>query len=232
MASASASCPPGGTKISWNVTGPAGPAGSTGATGPQGKPGQAIAARQYNCATQVVAQSQFVTFTDSGVGFGTTLPTSTMPFTNFLLQPGTYQVHLSISQFTVSINSSLFFGFTYAGWYLSSGLNPAPPVSGDRLISVTSPNTGVVLGYSAGSPSTLSINALTTAPCVLILTQLQYRGWHRYGDASRRYSPPINAPDLDGGRGLDCNLLHLFRSGSVHFPYIGSWTAMSVAGGS
>ena len=81
VASASASCPPGGTKISWNVTGPAGPAGSTGATGPQGKPGQAIAARQYNCATQVVAQSQFVTFTDSGVGFGTTLPTSTMPFT-------------------------------------------------------------------------------------------------------------------------------------------------------
>jgi hypothetical protein len=160
VASATAPCPPSAGGPTWTKT--------TLSQTP-GTPG-AIAARQYSCPTQLVASGNNVTFTDSGIGFGTTLPTPIGNFTNFVLQPGTYQVHFSISLFAVSNNSTVTFGSSSAVWFLQSLLNPAPPLSGDRLLSVTAPNTTEALQYSGLLNTPLSI---TGSPCVLILTQLQ-----------------------------------------------------------
>src|SRR6516225_1305328 len=91
----------------------------------------AIASRQYICPHQLITSGNSVTFTDSGIGFGTTLPTPAGGFTNFVLQPGTYQVHLSVSSFLAVNDSSLIFGSSSAIWFFQSALSPSPPLSGD-----------------------------------------------------------------------------------------------------
>src|SRR6516164_3942893 len=70
-----------------------------------------IAARQYSCVPQTVPTGANVNFLDDDIGFGTTLPigSGTVPFTNFLLQPGFYQAHLSIFSFTASPGQGFIF---------------------------------------------------------------------------------------------------------------------------
>jgi hypothetical protein len=149
-----------------------------------GTPG-AIAARQYNCGNpaQTIQFADNVNFVDSGIGFGSTLPTgSSVNFGAFLLQPGIYQAHLSISNVsaTPAGQSLALFnainGFTpLAVWLIQNGIN----LSGDRLISVTAANTDVIMRLNFSStpnpPSpTATINGTNpNAPCLLILTQLQ-----------------------------------------------------------
>jgi hypothetical protein len=137
-----------------------------------------IAARQYNCGNpaQTVVVGANVSFVDSGIGFGTTLPTGTTPFTNFLLQPGIYQAHLSISN-VVATHSGISLAFfnqtaSFAAWLTQSGAI----LSGDRLFSVTQPNTTLLLLATLSSGiippiPTVTIDG-TSFPCVLILTQL------------------------------------------------------------
>ena len=132
---------PGGTKTTLSTT-----------------PG-AVAAREYDCGTQSVAVNGNVSFTDSGIGFGTTLPTGTTSFTSFLLQPGFYQAHLSIS--FVQSNDPSPQVFKLNGWLIPS----AGPLSGDRLFSVTTANTSVALQVGSGPDSSVSIiTSTSTAP--------------------------------------------------------------------
>src|SRR6516165_1145685 len=105
----------------------------------------AVAARLYDCGTQSVAVNGNVSFIDSGIGFGTTLPTGTTSFTSFLLQPGFYQAHLSIS--FVQSNDPSPQVFKLNGWLIPS----AGPLSGDRLFSVTTANTSATLELFGGS---------------------------------------------------------------------------------
>jgi hypothetical protein len=127
-----------------------------------------IAARQYNCDSQTVAVGANVSFVDTGLGFGTTLPTPIGSFSSFLLQPGLYQAHLSVSA-AQSTSPPQFFAFGFFGsafWLIPSG----SPVSGDRLFQVNPPNTSVAVQLSGGS-TPVSI-FLGGGPCLLILTQL------------------------------------------------------------
>jgi hypothetical protein len=105
-----------------------------------------------------------VSFVDTGVGFGTTLPTSTIPFTNFLLQLGFYQAHLEIPVANIMpVTGQFSFGsFPLTIWNANLG-----NVSGDRLFSVTTANTSAALLNSASSDLPLF------TPCLLILTQLK-----------------------------------------------------------
>ena len=128
-----------------------------------------IAARQYNCDRQEVIPGRFVTFTDGGIGFGTTLPTPIGPFTSFLLQPGFYQA--SFSTFYTTPATDYDFDFRPFSpvpmWHL---LFPSGTISGDRLFSVTTANTSAFLQLvgtvGESSPATLGLS------CVLVLTQL------------------------------------------------------------
>jgi hypothetical protein len=130
----------------------------------------AIASRQFQCVLpQTVNYLQDVNFTDSGIGFGTTLPTSTTPFTNFLLQPGFYQVHFEtvIGGATVGSGQTLSFGsFPFAVWNAPTVGN----ISGDRLFSVTTANTSAALLFSGGTPNDSFV--LFAPSCLFILTQL------------------------------------------------------------
>ena len=76
--------------------GPAGAVGPTGMTGPQGPAGQALAERAFACSSQsTVKASQPIPLFDGGqAGFGSSISTTGNPFTNFVLQPGIYQIHL------------------------------------------------------------------------------------------------------------------------------------------
>jgi len=143
---------PGGTKTTLSTT-----------------PG-AVAARLYDCGTQSVAVNGNVSFIDSGIGFGTTLPTGTTSFTSFLLQPGFYQAHLSISFVQSNDPSPQIFklnGIASAVWLIPS----AGPLSGDRLFSVTTANTSATLELFGGSTAVAIVGEITI-PCLLNLTQL------------------------------------------------------------
>jgi hypothetical protein len=77
-----------------------------------------IAARQYRCGGSVGEINNNVIFSDSGIGFGTTLPVGP-PFSNFLLQPGFYQAHFdtNFSNITDTQGLTLSFGtFPFAIW--------------------------------------------------------------------------------------------------------------------
>jgi hypothetical protein len=210
---AGTTCPRGSTPVSWNVTGaqgppgapgpqgPAGPigltgpAGPTGAAGPQGPTGATgaaggpIAVRQYVCGypqNQNVAQGGLLVFSDSSVGIGS-FGTTGSTFTSFLLQPGIYQIFLSIdeaiipSDFNVGVQMLLngaagvsgrsFFLFNAAG-----GIAPGSLAS-NRLINVSASNT--TLSFQA--TNVFQIVAVTgpagsqtgSGDCILIITQLQ-----------------------------------------------------------
>jgi hypothetical protein len=130
----------------------------------------AVAARQYSC---VIPQNGIVdggdiAFFDSGIGFGTTLPTGTIPFASFFFQPGFYQVSLNITPRSALLlfNPTLSFGsFPSATWNMVG----APVVNGDRFFSVTNNNTGAALIYHDGGAGPVSL----VSPCLLTLTQLQ-----------------------------------------------------------
>jgi hypothetical protein len=183
------------TLLVWNVAGPqgpigpAGPTGATGPAGPAGPPGGAIAAREYICGNppQSVGFGQNVLFNDSGIGFGTTLPTGPS-ISTFILQPGIYQAHLTASaQDTIgeqTFNLALNGTFSSVSWLV--GDHP----EGYRLFSVTAPNTGAALqinnpvgltlpGGQISShnfpPVLLDSTIIGTPPsrlCQLIITQL------------------------------------------------------------
>jgi hypothetical protein len=195
--------PPGapGPQGSTGATGLAGPTGATGLTGPTGATGLAgptgatgpaggpIAVRQYVCGypqNQNVAQGGLLAFSDSTVGIGS-FGTVGSTFSSFNLQPGIYQIFLSIdeaiipSDFNVGIQMLLngvsgvsgrsFFLFNAAG-----GIAPGSLAS-NRLINVSASNT--TLSFQA--TNVFQIVAVTGPPgsqtgsgdCVLIITQLQ-----------------------------------------------------------
>jgi hypothetical protein len=210
---AGTTCPRGSTPVSWNVTGaqgppgapgpqgPAGPigltgpAGPTGAAGPQGPTGATgaaggpIAVRQYVCGypqNQNVAQGGLLAFSDSTVGIGS-FGTVGSTFSSFNLQPGIYQIFLSIdeaiipSDFNVGVQMLLngvpgvsgrsFFLFNAAG-----GIAPGSLAS-SRLVNVSALNT--TLSFQATNvfqliPVTGPPGSQTgSGDCILIITQLQ-----------------------------------------------------------
>jgi Collagen triple helix repeat (20 copies) len=171
------------------ATGPAGPTGATGATGPAGPAGGPIAVRQYVCGypqNQNVAQGGLLAFSDSTVGIGS-FGTVGSTFSSFNLQPGIYQIFLSIdeaiipSDFNVGVQMLLnsvpgvsgrsFFLFNAAG-----GIAPGSLAS-NRLINVSALNT--TLSFQA--TNVFQLVAVTGPPgsqtgsgdCILIITQLQ-----------------------------------------------------------
>jgi hypothetical protein len=213
IVAANATCPRGWTLISWNVTGPPGPIGPQGPQGAQGVPGPQgtqgvqgvagpsgptgpagpsgpIAVRQYVCGypqNQTVAQSGLLTFSDSSVGIGS-FGTNTPPFSNFSLQPGIYQIFLSIDaavtlqSYNVGIQMLLNGNPGVSGQSLflfnfsDSGSIPGF-ISSNRLIKVSTSNT--LLSFQA--TNTIQIAPITGSPgmqygsgdCILIITQLQ-----------------------------------------------------------
>jgi hypothetical protein len=170
-------------------TGATGPQGPTGATGPAGAGGGPIAVRQYVCGypqNQNVAQGGLLAFSDSTVGIGS-FGTVGSTFSSFNLQPGIYQIFLSIdeaiipSDFNVGVQMLLnsvpgvsgrsFFLFNAAG-----GIAPGSLAS-NRLINVSALNT--TLSFQA--TNVFQLVAVTGPPgsqtgsgdCILIITQLQ-----------------------------------------------------------
>jgi hypothetical protein len=173
------------------LTGPAGPTGATGPQGPTGATGPAggpIAVRQYVCGypqNQNVAQGGLLAFSDSTVGIGS-FGTVGSTFSSFNLQPGIYQIFLSIdeaiipSDFNVGVQMLLngvpgvsgrsFFLFNAAG-----GIAPGSFAS-NRLINVSAANT--TLSFQA--TNVFQIVAVTGPPgsqtgsgdCILVITQL------------------------------------------------------------
>jgi len=150
IVAANVNCPAGGTKITLSQT-----------------PG-AIAARQYNCSPepQTVANFAAVTLVDSGVSFGTTLPTPVGSFSSFLLQPGFYQAHLFTDPVEVAHGPIMSFGnfSPSAAWSIGG----TSKLSGDRFFSVTTANTSAALVYSGGGTVDLSLQP----QCLFNLTQL------------------------------------------------------------
>jgi hypothetical protein len=150
VVTANANCPPASGNVTWTKT-----------TLSQ-TPG-AIASRQYNCSSlpQTVPLGTNVSFVDSGIGFGTTLPTPVGPFTSFLLQPGFYQAHWTGIAISELPGQSLIFGGVLPSVIWS------PNFGGDRLFSVTTANTNAVLELTGGTQG-----VSLYSPCLLILTQL------------------------------------------------------------
>jgi hypothetical protein len=95
---------------------------------------------------------------------------------NFILQPGTYQAHLSIGivsppptnqSFNLLLNGTL----ASAAWLIQGELVH----SGDRLFSVTAPNTSATLQLQGTSPVLIdgtSFLVSGSVSCALIITQL------------------------------------------------------------
>jgi hypothetical protein len=180
---------PAGATGAIGPAGPAGPTGATGATGPAGPAGGPIAVRQYVCGypqNQNVAQGGLLAFSDSTVGIGS-FGTVGSTFSSFNLQPGIYQIFLSIdeaiipSDFNVGVQMLLngvpgvsgrsFFLFNAAG-----GIAPGSLAS-NRLINVSALNT--TLSFQATNvfqliPVTGPPGSQTgSGDCILIITQLQ-----------------------------------------------------------
>jgi hypothetical protein len=117
--------------------------------------------RQYVCnpAQQNLGAGDplAIVFSDTGVGIGS-FGTVGNTFTNFVLQPGIYQVHLSIDAVTPNGSTVQMFlndapGVGYqSDWYVSNlpglGGNPTIPISGDRLLAAGSANTTLHFKYS------------------------------------------------------------------------------------
>ena len=145
--------------VSWNVTGPpgpqgpVGPVGPTGMTGPQGPAGQALAERAFACSSQsTVKASQPIPLFDGGqAGFGSSISTTGNPFTNFVLQPGIYQIHLDgiawvptppytgdgFPLITLTMNS-----VGQAAWFMAPEAPPSPIVGGGPGMDISGGGTG------------------------------------------------------------------------------------------
>jgi hypothetical protein len=131
--------------------------------------GGALAGRAFKCGLGSVNANASISFapSQSGVNFGTTISTSgAAPWTSFLLQPGIYLVHFSGGQGTPNDGlqiQAILNGNGQATWY-DFGADAAI-VGGDRLISVSAPNTTLTM---------VSNVAATFAPqCAFIIMQVQ-----------------------------------------------------------
>jgi hypothetical protein len=185
VVAANANCPPASsgatwTKISW----------STGTT--SGTPGLPAGA-DFQCAPQTPVSHQLLQFSSQSQGplslnpgsplsFGTAIGVGSSPFTNVLLQPGFYQVHLSghfPSALAFGISAALNNPPTFdivATWNSANAqaTNPDPAVQplfdlvgGDRFISVGQPNITLSL-----APFTFAAQG-TGSFCELVITKLQ-----------------------------------------------------------
>jgi hypothetical protein len=128
-----------------------------------------LAGAAFQCTNQTVLANGPLAFVASlsNINFGSAIsPGQTPPSTSFLLQPGIYQIHFS-GEFTTSSSnliSALVAGESQAGWYAFGG-GSNPIFVGDRLISVSLPNTVFGLVSNLGA---------TVAPaCELVITKLQ-----------------------------------------------------------
>ena len=173
---ADAPCPPSAGGVTWTkVTlgaagppGPPGPQGPPGSPGPPG-PGGALAGRAFNCPLpQTIGSGVPISFQPSSLAnFGTSIsPVGTPPWTSFLLQPGIYSINLSVffdpttlPPNEIDANLDLT---TMAIWY------PFGPIFvGERLISVSQPNT------TLSFPVTTAIPVELAETCALTITQVQ-----------------------------------------------------------
>jgi hypothetical protein len=109
-------------------------------------------------------------FSDTSVGIGS-FGTAGNTFTNFVLQPGIYQVHLSIDEVSGSGNAISMWlnnNTRVGSWYVppTTFYVTAVNISGDRLLAAASANTSLSFQVN----DSLNIGA---ANCTLIITQLQ-----------------------------------------------------------
>jgi hypothetical protein len=109
-------------------------------------------------------------FADTSVGIGS-FGTTGSTFTNFVLQPGIYQVHLSIDEALSPVANAIYMWLNYStqvgSWYIPlSNLYVTVNIGGDRLFAVASANTA--LSFQVGGQ--LDIGQVN---CTLIITQLQ-----------------------------------------------------------
>jgi hypothetical protein len=110
-------------------------------------------------------------FSDSGVGVGS-FGTVGSTFTNFVLQPGLYQVHLSIDNVSPPGSTLQMFlnnapgPYLQSEWFISfAGVT----MGGDRLLAVATANTA--LSFQATGPNGPLL--IGGSDCILIITQLQ-----------------------------------------------------------
>jgi hypothetical protein len=166
------------------ATGPAGPAGPTGPVGPAGPAGAQgpaggilLAGSSFFCPAQQVAggNSSFLSFTPTdpvlgteNVVFGTGISTSGSLFNAWVLQPGIYQVSLSVDSIVSGGGGSPLYlvlnGSQMYSWKFFQTLGVALTV--DALVRVTSPNS--LLQFLNGSFSGIVIDS-----CRLTILRLQ-----------------------------------------------------------
>jgi hypothetical protein len=158
VVAANANCPPSSGNVTWTKT--------TLSTTPG-----VLAGAAFQCAQlSTPGQGGPIPFIASlsGVNFGSAISTTGMaPWFSFLLQTGVYQVHfsagLSSQSNIMQINANLNETSVPAIWY------PFAPnvIVGDRLISVSQPNTTLSLILVA-------MQQASPAPaCELIITKIQ-----------------------------------------------------------
>jgi len=164
--------------------GPAGAPGPQGSPGPQGPAGGALAVSSFLCPdTQQVPGGGFLNFIPGVSNFGVGISFSGGQVTSILLQPGFYNLHLSGFGFGVSNNPFPIIlaamdqpGGSTPGslWFTTASVTPGRVdiEGGDRLVSVTAPNTTlefIVTGTLSGG----SLSTPTFGFCQLIITKLQ-----------------------------------------------------------
>jgi hypothetical protein len=95
------------------------------------------------------------------------LSTSGMsPWSSFLLQPGIYQIHFSAAFVTSASNliSAIVGTSSQAGWYVFPTSEGNGIMVGDRLISVSAPNTTLQM--------VSNLRATLNPACQLVITRL------------------------------------------------------------
>jgi hypothetical protein len=171
---------PAGPQGAAGPAGPAGPIGGMGAQGPQGPAGGILAGSSFFCPAQQVAgqSSSFLSFTSTdpvlgteNVVFGTGISTSGSLFNAWVLQPGIYQVSLSVDSTFLGAGfdgSSLIYlvlnGTQIHSWRFFQGLGGG--AAGDALVRVSSPNS--LLQFLNGGFSGIAIDF-----CRLTILRLQ-----------------------------------------------------------
>jgi hypothetical protein len=156
VVAANANCPPSSGNVTWTKT--------TLSTTPG-----VLAGAAYQCANQIFPAGGALVFVPSlsDINFGSAISTSGMsPWSSFLLQPGIYQIHFSGAFVTSASNliSAIVGTSSQAGWYVFPTSEGNGIMVGDRLISVSAPNTTLQM--------VSNLQATLNPACQLVITRL------------------------------------------------------------
>jgi hypothetical protein len=142
-------------------------------------PGGVLAGADFQCVGGVLPAPNALLFRPSGGGvtFGSGISTTGSTFSSIVLQPGIYQIHLSGTRFSpfalpgdFPVITTTGLGLINPSWGTTVSVDAAhyDIVGGDRLVSVTGPNTSVQFIVLAPFPPNTQFQGF----CEVVITRL------------------------------------------------------------